>query len=216
MTTTQLSIWNGALQLCKERRLASISPTSESARLLSDAWGDGQTSGVVKKCLERGQWKFATRTVRLDSSPSVEPPFGYQYAFNQPEDMVQVVGIFLDEYASTPLLNYSDERGYWYAGSDPIYASYISNDPQYGADMSLWPETFVDLVEAELADKIVGNLTQGEARKQATEAAVKKALLTARSSDSFRSPTKLMPLGTWATARGGGGHRNSRWNGAYR
>lgn len=197
--TTQLSLYNGALRLCKERKLASLSESREPRRLLDDAWGDGATGGVVKLCLEMGQWTFATRTQQVTYSPSVEPTFGYRYAFDQPTDMVDVCAICSDEYLRQPLLDYTDERHYWYANIDTIYVSYVSSDASYGGDLSLWPETFIRLVEAQLADEIVGNLTSGNG--DAVSKALQKAKTEARSGDAMRKPTRFMPEGSWNRSR---------------
>ncbi len=202
--TTRLSLYNGALRLLSERKLASLSENREPRRLLDDAYGDGATEGSVKLCLELGQWTFAMRTVQIDYSPSVEPSFGYRYAFDQPTDMVDVCGIFSDEFCTTPLVQYVDERHYWYASVQTFYVQYVSNHVDYGADLSLWPETFAKVVEADLAREIAGNLTKGESKVDMAQKAFKAALLDARSGDAMRKPTKFMPQGSWVTARRAG------------
>lgn len=206
--TTKLGLYNGALRLIKERKLASLSENREPRRLLDDAYGDGQTEGSVKLCLELGQWTFATRTVQSDYSPSIEPPFGYQYAFDQPSDMVDVCGIFSDEYCAQPLLHYTDERHFWYCDLQTIYVQYVSNHTSYGADLSLWPESFVKVVEADLAREIAGNLTQGEDKVKLAYQAFNMALRDARSGDAMRKPAKFMPQGGWVTARRLGASRD--------
>lgn len=199
MAATRLGLYNGALRLCKERKLSSLTENCKARRLLDDAWGDGSTTGVVRLCLEYGQWTFATRTQRLDYSPSVTPPFGYRRAFNQPDDMVDIIAVCQDEYLRIPLLAYADERHYWYADLDTIYVSYVSNDAGFGADLSLWPETFCKLVEAHLAEEIVGDLTGGDSKK--IEEALKDAERRARSGDAMRKPTRFMPEGSWNASR---------------
>jgi hypothetical protein len=202
--TTKLGLYNGALRILSERKLASLTENREPRRLLDDAYGDGQTEGSVKLCLELGQWTFAMRTVQIDYSPSVEPPFGYRYAFDQPSDMVDVCGIYQDEYCQQPLLHYADERHYWYCDLQTIYVQYVSNHTSYGADLSLWPETFTKAVEADLAREIAGNLTQGENKIKLADYAFQTALRNAKSGDAMRKPTKFMPQGGWVTARRSG------------
>lgn len=209
--TTQLGIYNGALRILKERKLASLSENREPRRLLDDVWGDGQTEGAVKFCLEMAHWTFATRTVQIDYSPSVEPPFGYRYAFDQPSDMVRVNGIWTDPHCTQPLLRYADERHYWFCDQSVIYVSYVSNADEYGADLSLWPESFVKVVEAYLAKEIAGSLTQGENRIERANAEWAEAKKLAASIDAMNKPTSFPPPGTWSRSRQGGWHRNSRW-----
>lgn len=201
--TSKLGIYNGALRILNERRLSSLSESREPRHLLDDVYSDGQTEGAVKICLELGQWTFATKTVKLDYSPSVEPSFGYAYAFDRPTDLVRVAGMFSDEYCSAPLLRYSDERHFWYADNPEIYVKYVSNDLDYGADMSLWPETFVRLIEAYLAKEIAGNLTQGDNKVLLAGKAWKDAKLEARSIDAMNKPTAFLRPGTWELSRRG-------------
>lgn len=198
----KLSIFNSALRLCKERKLASLSENREPRRLLDDAWGDGSTHGAVKACLEMGQWTFAMRTAMVDYSPSVSPSFGYAYAFDQPADMVRVSAVCRDEYFKEPLLDYTSERGYWYAPIETIFVKWVSNDQDYGADLSLWPESFVNVVEAYLATEIVGNLTQSSSGLiDRCEKALKTALTQARGNDMMNQPTRFMPKGSWISSR---------------
>jgi hypothetical protein len=206
--TTKLGLYNGALRILSERKLASLTENREPRRLLDDAYGDGQTEGSVKLCLELGQWTFALRTVQIDYSPSIEPPFGYQYAFDQPSDMVDVCGIFSDEYCDQPLTRYVDERHFWYADLQTIYVQYVSNHTDYGADLSLWPESFAKVVEADLAREIAGNLTQGENKVVLANKIFDTALRNAKSGDAMRKPTKFMPQGGWVTARRSGWPRD--------
>lgn len=207
--TTKLDLFNSALRLCKQRKLASLSDNSEARRLLDDAWGDGQTTGAVKYCLELGQWSFAMRTAMVDYSPSVEPDFGYRYAFDQPADLVRIAAVCQDEFFKVPLLEYTDERGYWYASIPTIYVRWVSNDPDYGADLSLWPESFGKVVSAYLAMEIVGNLTQGENEKLVAAKAFKEAVRLAKGKDGMNNPTRYAPQGSWSRARYGG----SSWRG---
>lgn len=206
--TDKLSTYNGALRLCKERMLVSLTTNSEPRRLLDAAWGDGQTNGAVKYCLEMGQWTFATRTARIDFSPSVTPDFGYRYAFNQPDDMVRVTGIYQDEMCTEPLLHYSDERRYWYAHLETIYVSYVSSLPEYGGDLSLWSESFSKIVEAYLANEIVGNLTQGDNQSARVAKIWMQAKKEAKSLDAMNRPTAFMPQGSWVMSRQRGSGNN--------
>lgn len=206
MAITKLGLFNDALRLCKERKLASLTENREPRRLLDDAYGDGSTVGSVRRCLELGQWTFAMRGAMVDYTPSIEPSFGYRYAFTQPEDMVNVAAVCSDEFFNSPLTQYVDERGYWYADLQTIYVKYVSNHASYGADLSLWPQTFGDLVSADLAREIVGGLTNGD--PDDVEKKYAKRLKTALSKDAMRKPTAFPPTGSWVSARLGGGVRD--------
>jgi hypothetical protein len=211
--TDKLGLYNGALRILKERRLASLGENREARRLLDEVYSDGTTQGAVIACLEMGQWTFATRSGQLDYSPSVTPAFGYSYAFDQPADMVNICGIWADERMQQPLLDYRDERRFWYCDNQTIYIAYVSKDANYGIDLSLWPESFQSMVEAYLAKEIAGNLTNGDDKVILAEKAFEAARTEARSKDAMKKPTAFLPPGTWATARG---NTRTRWNGNWR
>lgn len=212
----KLSLFNGALRLCEERRLASLTENREPRRLLDDAWGDGATSGAVKHCLELGQWTFATRTGRMDYDSNLSVDFGYRYAFSKPTDFVRTVAVCSDEFFEEPMLQYKDEARVLYAPIQTLYVSWVSNGAHYGADMSLWPESFSKLVEAYLAAEIVASLTKDSGVRDRVEAAFASAKSSAETLDAQNRPTALMPMGGWVRSRmGRSGYRRSRWNGQY-
>jgi hypothetical protein len=208
--TSRLSIYNGALLECGERELASLSENREPRRLLDRVWDNG----AVDFCLAAGQWKFAKRSLELVSTPSISPGFGYAFAFELPTDHLRTTALCSDPYMNVPLLQYSQERRYWFANIDPIYVSYISNDTSYGGDMSLWPMDFVRYVEAYFASMIVFKLTQDENSEKKLIALVDKRRNDVGSSDAMEGPTTFAPTGSWVAARygGSGANRGSRNN----
>jgi hypothetical protein len=205
--TTKLQVYNKALAFIGERKLASLDEAREPRRVLDD-WYD------VRSFLEAGLWRFARRTVRLEYSPSVEPDFGYRRAFDQPSDFVRTAMVCIDEYFKMPLEEYSVEAGYWFADQDVIYVSYISDDPAYGADLSLWTQAFEEWVGAWLASKICLRITGDENKTKSVIIQEERLLKSARARDSMEEPTKMPPHGTWVGARSGrfgrrdGGNRN--------
>jgi hypothetical protein len=138
--TTKLQLYNNALLLCGERALGSLTEEREPRRLLDQVY---DTDGI-KKCLEMGQWKFAMRTIQIDYDPDVSPTFGYQRAFDKPTDWVVTSSVCSDEYFRAPLLQYTDEAGYWYADLNTIYVRYVSDDAQYGKNIGSWPGSFLE------------------------------------------------------------------------
>lgn len=203
--TTRLSIYNGALRHCTERQLASLTENREPRRMLDAAWNDGFLKGV----LEAGQWGFACRSMMYDYSPSVEPPFGLRRAFNKPDDFVRTMAVCSDEYFRTPVINYSDERGFWYSDLDTLYIKYVSIAPEFGLDFSLWPQSFVDYVESKLAEKVIGPLKQNRQATVDQMEITKNLLMIANSQNAMADPVKFPPVGMWVGARAGA---YGRWN----
>lgn len=200
MTTSRLQLYNGALvNHLGERALASLSENREPRRLLDTAWNNG----AVDWCLQAGQWKFAMRSRRLDYSPSVEPGFpGLAFAFNIPTDHLRLGGVFQDESMCIPYLDYREEGGFWWGNLETMYVRYVSNDQDYGGDFSLWPQSFIELMEIHLACKVALPLTQDKALAANLKAERDRRVLPeALSRDAMQDPTRIPPRGSWVTAR---------------
>lgn len=196
---TQLSIYNGALRILGERKLADLTEDRPARYHLDDVWG----GNVIRKCLELGQWKFAIRTRKITYSPSVsDTDFGYQYGFDRPSDLVRTTAISADEFFRFPLLDYKPEGAYWFCSYDTIYVSYVSDDASYGGDMSLWPESFTSVVEAFMAKEIAGQVKNGSDRGQIEEE-FRAALAAAKSRDAMEGPSVKSPPGTFVMSRRG-------------
>lgn len=197
MAATRLKIYNGALRLCEERRLASLTENREPRRLLDEVWQDGG----VRYCLEQAQWKFAMRASEFTYDTSVTTSFGYRYAFAKPTDWVATSGVCQDERFNTPLLQYRDETGYWFADLDTIYVRYVSDDENYGNNLAAWPESFNEVVQAHFAKKIAGKLSASDALRDTIAKEYQRALKVAKNKDAMADPTKIPPMGRWPGAR---------------
>lgn len=205
--TTKLSIYNGALSLCGEGALLSALTDDRPPRYFLDGVWD---RGGVDTCLRAGQWKFALRSIMVDYDPSVDPAFGYQYAFSQPEDFIRLAAISGNEYFDPPLASYADERHYWHANQETIYVSHVSNHATYGGDLSLWPSDFTRFVEAHFAVEICPQLSNAASRVEKLEKVRDKRLADALSVDAQAGPSKRFPTGSWILARTGGWGSRSR------
>lgn len=199
MATTQLQLYNIALgEYLGERALTSLSENREPRRILDDAWANG----AVNYCLEQGMWNFGTRAAMVTNTPSISPPFGFQYAFQKPTDLARLTSICADENYSTPVLRYVEEAGYWYTDIPDIYIGYVSKDAAFGGDMSLWPETFVQVVASYLAYKVALRVTQSKQTRDDVKEAYHKNLVDARSKDAMQQATQFLPQGSWVRSRG--------------
>ncbi|MCK1479325.1 hypothetical protein IVB27_32445 [Bradyrhizobium sp. 197] len=199
----KLALYNSALLVLGERKLASLAEAREPRRALDDAYDD-----AVAYCLEAGFWNFSMRAIQADSSASVTPTFGYTYAFTKPSDFVRLYSYGSTETFDPPLLTVVDEPNYWYANVDPIYVKYVSNDTAYGMDLSLWSESFSEYVSLRLAVKTCKRIT-GAFPNDDLKKDEKRALAIARSKDAMDEPVGFPPRGTWATSRLGGRDRNT-------
>lgn len=204
MAVTQLGIYNDALRSIGERKLASLSENTEPRRVLDDIWAQGgDPAGAIIFCLEQGHWGFATRSSGLTYSPSVEPPFGFAYAFDKPTDWVRTIAVASDPYFKAPLADngYADEAGFWFANLTAIYVKYVSKDASYGLATALWPMSFANFLAKYLAFSAVGRLTQNAQKQELAEKAWLAALKKAKGIDGTNKPTALAPMGSWAGSR---------------
>lgn len=208
MTTSRLSLYNGALLEIGERDLESLTENREPRRLLDRAWDNG----LVDYCLKQGQWTFAKRTKELAPSTSVSPAFKYRNAFTKPTDFIRTRGLYSDEQMQVGLLHYGQEGNYFLADEEALYLDYVSNDDSYGGNPANWPADFVRAVEVYLASRIVKKLTQSADDEVALFKRAHYLMEKAASADAMEGPAKFLPAGGWVKARrgGGGGDRGNR------
>lgn len=204
--TDKLSLYNGALGHCGSRPLASLAEAREARRKLDWAWA----RGIVDRCLQAGQWDFAARSVLVDISPSVSPQFGYQYAFDRPDDLIRTLAVCSDEYFKSPLKEYQQEGDYWYADIEPLYVRYVSNDTDYGGDYAKWPPNFVAYVELLLASEVCETLTASRTLKIDLLKLADDQLGNAKNTEAAEGPTQRPPAGGWSRARHGGTNGSDR------
>ena len=197
MASTKLNLFNKALRMIGERRLASLTEEKKSRRSLDDVWDQGG----VQYCLEQAQWHFAMRTVMMDYDPAIEPDFGYRRAFNKPDDWVITSALCSDEFFTSPITSYSDEAGYWYCEYDRIYVKYVSLSDSYGMDMNKWPESFENYVAAYFASEIALDITGDQAKYERLLKILDMKKLDAKSRAAMAENTKFPPPGSWSNAR---------------
>lgn len=194
---SRLGVYNEALRLLGERRLASLSEDREARRLLDSAWD----ANAHDSWLEEASWNFALRAVKIGYDSGWDAEWGQSYAFEQPSDMVRMTGIYIDEYMRVPLRDYLDEKGYWITDMvTELYVQYVSNDASYGGDLGLWPASFAKYVSAFLAREIAPNLKNDVDLKSIDEE-YKRRERDAKSKDGLKNPSKRFPTGSWVNSR---------------
>lgn len=191
--TDKLGLYNLSLLFLGERRLASLDENREPRRALDDAY-----DSALKFCLEQGFWNHAMRVAQIDAVADAN--IGYDYQFTKPTDWVRTYSVSSFATLMPFLQDYVDEGGYWYANSDPLYVKYVSSNESYGANLSLWSETFTTFVSTYLAlrscKRVTGN-DPGDSLKEE----FKKSKALARSTDAMNEPPGKFPTGSWVTSR---------------
>lgn len=196
MAASQLGLYNRALGLIGQRKLASLTEGNEGRRALDDEYDSS-----IQFCLQQGFWNFAMRSVELAPEASLTPTFGFNHAFQKPDDWIRTYQQSADEFFNVPLLDYRDEGGYLLASFDPLYIRFVSNDTQYGLNLTIWPETFKEYVSAELADRIAFRITQSKDTAAEAKKWVKRKRTDALAKDAMDEPAGRPPQGTWIRSR---------------
>lgn len=203
---SKLGLYNGALLIQGERKLGSLSEDRAPRRRLDSVWDDGG----VRYCLAQGLWNFAICTVALTNSPSVEPDFGYLYAFDKPVDWVRTARVSDDEGFCNSRLDFVDEGAYLFANTDTLYAKYVSDDVQFGGDLSLWAEGFNSYAQHYFSWKTSKAQTGSAADKEQIGKDMKRELAKARVTDAMDEAAQFIPTGAWMRARRGSRNRGDR------
>lgn len=199
MSTSQFQLYNGALRILKQEQLKSLSENVEARLYLDGVWSDG----AIRYCLEQAQWYFAIRTAKFDADPSLAVSFGYANAFQKPSDWIRTSALCIDDRFQVPLTQVRDEAGFWFADITPLYVAFVSDDPDYGANFGLWPESFTQYVQAYLADEIAPKLTTSENDMKRVFEVRKKRLKEARTKAAMNESAMFPATGAWVRARYG-------------
>jgi hypothetical protein len=199
----KLDVYNRALIKLGSRRLSSLTENREPRRVLDTLWGPGDA--VVEDALELADWNFATRTIQMDHSPSIEPDFGFKRVFAKPDDLARLTTIASDEFLKNKLIaeQYSDEAQYWFTSFDTIYVKYVSTLDEYGFNDAAWGRDFKNYLSAYLAHEACERITNSVSRKARLATEMIRILKINKSHDAMAEGTKRLPSGSWVNARSG-------------
>ena len=193
---SQLGIYNKALRHLEERKLLSLTEPREPRRYLDDEWGD-----AILFVLSQGYWKHAVRLQKIDASATNIPQFGFEYAFPKPADWISTFQIADNEGFEPLMRRYDDANNFWYSDITPIYAKFISSDPSYGLDMSLWTPGFSEYLAIYLAWLCAPRLKQSTEKVEVIEKRMKMIRIESLAKDAMDLPTGKIPYGTWVQSR---------------
>jgi hypothetical protein len=198
--TSRLQLYNEALRMVGDRRLSTLTENRTPRFLLDDVWD----ADFVNRILEAAIWTFAIRMTRQEPSPEIEPTYGYRLAYEYPDDLRRVAGVWIDEFMRVPQERYATERRIIYQDLQPLYLSYVSSHEQYGGDLSLWTGAVTDYAGAYMASEIAPHLTHLSApEREGLQKETKRLFKAAAALDAMEQPAKHFPMGQWAQARRG-------------
>lgn len=204
LTNVWRAIYNDALLIMGLEEITSNTDDSNRRVKLDTALN----AGLVADLLEDTSWQFGQTTVEIQFNPSVEPPFGHQRAFDKPDDLHRLDGMYRDEYLNRPLKQYVDEGGRWFCEYDEIWVTYISTD--FLVNPSGWPTYFKRLVAGRMAMDAAPSLRTEGADVDNAVLVHDKRESNATSNDAMQSPPHMLSTGSWVNSRyqGVGANRN--------
>lgn len=197
---TKLDVYNDALRQLGERPLLSVTEATAPRRALDAAW-----ASTLATCLEGALWRHALRSAEFGEDNDVGATFGYQFGYTLPADYVRLAEISAEPSLQDPLKDYRLEgKGRLYANAEPLYLSYVSNDDEYGGDMTAWPQFYAEAVGAELAYRVALQINQNRTDRNDLYKLAAEAMAKARSHDALDKPSRPLPAGRLVRSRLGG------------
>lgn len=200
---TKLTVYNRALLALKTRRLVTLTENRSERRDLDAVYGE-----TLEWMLERAMWNFALATEEWTPSAEAEPQFGYQYAYERPDDYSRLVRIAANERFVPTLSDFSEEGDFFFSDVSPMWVQFVSTDPQRGRDPGKWTPSFAEAFAMELAWRAGPHICSMSAQdKDQLGKDRKRALNEAKTSDAVNQPMGILPPGRLVQARTG--RRNS-------
>ena len=195
----KLEVMNRVLIKLGQRPLSSLSDSRPEQRAIDRVY-----DSAVQKLIEGAFWKFASKSSELQQSDTAATQFGYQFAYELPEDYVRIIRICDNERFRPTLIDFLIENGYIFCDCSPLYLQYVSNDETHGYDPGNWPASFADAVVDELAYRTAPFLAGAGAQKiEQLEKEAKRSFYIAKGRDCVNQPESFMPAGRLVRARSG-------------
>lgn len=203
MATTKIKVYNSALRYLGAPRLhpsAGLSENRQDRLEIDQVYDDS-----LIEMLEKAIWYFAIKTVRMDADPEIESQFGRQYAYAQPDDMVDhgLHQISSDERGHNEI-TWQPANGLYLCDEATIYMAYVSNAETHGRNLGLMSQHFVEAWACMIALKIGMPTTASRGDRNDLIALSNRQLDLAKTREAVNLPVKHAPMGSWNAARGGG------------
>lgn len=204
LTADWLQIYNDALLILGFGHQKLTEGASDSKfRTILDTVVD---SGLVESMLEDIGWFWAQSSTKISYNPSIDPAWGYRYAFDLPSNMRRLDGVFADDYMRHPIKFYEQENSVIYADYQELYLKFVSDD--FITTPATWPALFRRLIGARLAKDAAPSF-QGQVDWQRVEQTFMSRESEAKSADVMASPPRVLSAGSWV----GGRHRQGNYRG---
>ena len=197
--TTKLGLYNLALGTYIGTR--TLHPTSGLTEDVAERYAlDRVYTSCLAYMLQQASWDFALRTVELEPEAGT-PAFHRQHQYEKPEDFVRICRIGPDARFDVPFEDYRPEGNYIYADINPLYLQYVSNDADYGGDLTRFPASYEQAVASWLAYQSLLPVNKDRGDRNDLLNLHNITLAQARRSDAVDEPVKTKPMGRWSQSR---------------
>jgi hypothetical protein len=195
----KLSVFNAVLVKLGQRPLLALTDQRPEQRAIDRVW-----DATMAYMIEGAMWKFASKSLMLHPSATGFSMFGYQFAYELPDDYVRIIAICDNNRFRPTLLDFKIENGWLFCDCVPLFLNFVSNDTRHGANPGLWPATFVDAFVDELALRTAPYLTgAGVPKIESLEKKAKRSFYMAKQRDAVNQPEAWPPPGRLVRARSG-------------
>lgn len=199
-----LAIYNDIMNLYGLDPISSVNDDSYRKSRLDQA----RTAEIVEACMEDVGWHFASVSQKMFYDPSIDPEWGYQYAFERPAECHRIDGLFSDEHFRDPVKYYQEEydsvadKTFFYSSYQIMYIKYISSD--YVTDSTLWPSYFKRFVAAQMAIDAHAGVKKQHPEIESFDVIkdhYARRRSEAKSTDAITSPPRVIAQGSWSRSR---------------
>lgn len=192
----KLGIYNAAMRFLSATRLSSLTEDRKDRREL-----DAVYDHAIDSMLEKGIWKFALRTVLMTPDTDIDSAFGPTHAYPKPDDFKRLRGFSSDEFFVHEIEDYREENGIWYTDHHEVYLSYVSNGNDYGRNLGLWPNLFVEAVGGFMAELTCISINKDRGDRKDIINLSARALRDAKVKEALDERVKPKPPGRLVTSR---------------
>lgn len=193
LNNTWLNIYNDALLILGQDKIVKVDDDSQRRSVLDTVIN----VDLVTSVLEDIGWYWAITSERLTYNPSLEPEWGYKYAYRLPDDVHRFDGVWYDEYFRTPIRDYSQEGDVLFCGVTEIYIQYVSSN--YADSPDDWKPSFRRYIAAVMARDTVSMFPGADVNYVLNTFEDRKREMY--SLDAQQSPPLVLSAGSWSRSR---------------
>jgi len=190
MAISQLALYNDALLLLGQRRLASLTEAREPRYRLDDIYG----IEALEFCFEMAKPTFARETNIL-SAPTTSSQHGLDSVHTLPGDYISMVAVYSDDKLDQPLNRYILEGDTIACEFATIYIRFISNASV--TSFTDWTPAFARVVSAYLARELAARTSPdkyADMNAQFDQRVEDVISLDARNEPAYRSSAPTVTL----------------------